>query len=144
MWAASRSGLTSAVMRFSSPIASALSSQTSRSDALRRVASADLALGCSTVTALPPAFTLISMTQLPYFGGAFGLPSCAQHATLALADLGDDLGCERIDLLLGHGLVARLDRHRNRDRLLPGLDALALVDVEHRHAGDHLAIHGLR
>src|SRR6185295_4557411 len=69
------------------------------------------------------------------------LRSTAQHAAGALGDLGDDLVGERVDLRLGHGLVARLDRHRDGDRFLAGLDALALVHVEHRDAGDQLAIH---
>ena len=76
--------------------------------------------------------------------GHRGPSIAAQHAAGALADLGDDLGRQRVDLRLGHGLVARLDRHRDGDRLLAGLDALALVDVEHRDAGDQLAVHRLR
>src|ERR1051326_5080225 len=57
--------------------------------------------------------------------------SCAQHAAGAFAHLGHDLGTERVDLLIGHGFLARLDRHRDGDRFLAGLDALALVDVKH-------------
>ena len=45
---------------------------------------------------------------------------------------------------VGQRLVARLQRHRDRDRLLARIDALALVDVEHRDAGDQLAVGGLR
>src|SRR3954470_11858718 len=70
--------------------------------------------------------------------------SCAQRPAGLLADLGNDLRPDRVDLLIGHGLVARLNRHRDRDRL-PGLvDALALVDVEHRDLGDQLLVHALR
>src|SRR5215468_3609218 len=70
--------------------------------------------------------------------------SCPQHAAGALADLSHDLPRERLDLRVGHGPFARLDRHCDRDRLLAGLDAGALVDVEHGDAGDQLAVDVLR
>ena len=54
------------------------------------------------------------------------------------------LARERVDLLLGHGLVARLDGDRDRDRFLAGLDALAFIDVEHADARDQLAVDRLR
>ena len=38
---------------------------------------------------------------------------------------------ERVDLRVGHGLVARLHGDRDGDRLLARLDAGAFVDVEH-------------
>src|SRR6476659_3966905 len=57
--------------------------------------------------------------------------SCAQHAAGALADL-------------GHGLLARLDRHRDGDRFLAGFDAWAFIDVEDADTSDQLAADGLR
>ena len=45
---------------------------------------------------------------------------------------------------VGHGLLARLERHRDGDRLLAGVDARAFVDVEHGDAGDQLAVDVLR
>src|SRR5262249_60586301 len=66
-----------------------------------------------------------------------------QRAAGALADLGDDPRRDRLDLLVGHGLLARLQRDRDGDRLPARRDALALVDVEHRHVGDELAVGGL-
>src|SRR6266404_5934198 len=74
---------------------------------------------------------IIRMTGLTRWKAA---RSCAQHPAGAFAHLGHDLGAERVDLLVGHGLVARLDCHRDGDRLLAGLDALALVDVEYADA----------
>src|SRR3954466_3010979 len=65
MCAASRSGLTSAVMRFNSPIASAFSSHRSRSLELLRRSVLGLLFGCSTAVALPPTLMPISMTLLP-------------------------------------------------------------------------------
>src|SRR6478735_4297240 len=62
--------------------------------------------------------------------------SCAQHAAGALADLGHDLRAERVDLLVGHGLLARLDRYRDGDRFLAGFDAWAFIDVEDADTSD--------
>ena len=45
---------------------------------------------------------------------------------------------------VGHGLLARLNRDGDRERLLARLDALAFIDVEHRHAGDQLLVDILR
>ena len=59
-------------------------------------------------------------------------------------DLGDDLGRHRVDLLIGHGLLARLHGHGDRDRLLAVVDALALIDVEHGDVGDQLLVDALR
>ena len=61
-----------------------------------------------------------------------------------LRDLGHDPCGDRIDLLIGQGLFARLDRHRDGDRFLAVVDALAFVDVEHRDIGDQLLVDALR
>src|SRR4029453_151580 len=45
---------------------------------------------------------------------------------------------------VGHGLFPRLQRDRNGNRLLAGLYARALINVEHRDIGDELAIDALR
>src|SRR5262245_35468601 len=87
------------------------------------------------VTASPWA-TLTHPTRAP--------ASRSQHTACALAHLGDDLLGERLNLLVRHGLLARLDRHCDRDRLLTGLDAGAFVEVEQRHASDQLAVDVLR
>src|SRR5262249_27212185 len=80
--------------------------------------------------------------------GGPGKPGSAltrpHHAAGPLAVLGDDLCGHRLDLRVGHGLVPRLQCHRDRDRLLSGLDSFALVDVEHRDIGDEFAINALR
>jgi len=72
------------------------------------------------------------------------ISSCPQHPAGPLGDFRNDLRSDRLDLLVGHGLVPRLQGHGDRDRFLAGLDALALVDVEHRDVGDQLAIRALR
>src|SRR5258708_29905651 len=54
-----------------------------------------------------------------------------QHAAGALWNLGDDLGGECVDLLLGHGLFTRLNPHGDGDRFLAGLAALAFLGVEY-------------
>src|SRR5262245_49610522 len=76
--------------------------------------------------------------------GADDRPLRSQHPARALADLGHDLAGDRLDLLVGHRLVARLQGNGDGDRLLAGLDPLALVDVEHRHVRDQLAVDALR
>ena len=68
----------------------------------------------------------------------------AQHAAGLLRHLGHDLRGHRVDLLIGQGLLARLDRHRDRDRLLALVDALAFIDVEHGDIGDQLLVDALR
>ena len=68
----------------------------------------------------------------------------AQRAAGLFRDLGHDPGRDRIDLLIGQGFFARLDRHRDRNRLLAVVDALAFVDVEYRDAGDQLLVDALR
>ena len=73
-----------------------------------------------------------------------GCDQAAQHAAGALGHFGDDLACQRLDLFVGHGLFARLDRDGDRDRFLARLDALAFIDVEHGHAGDQLLVDILR
>src|SRR4051794_2637789 len=66
-----------------------------------------------------------------------------QRAAGLLRHLGHDLRRYRIDLLIGEGFLARLDRHGNGHRF-PGLvDALALVDVEHGDARDQLLVDAL-
>src|SRR4051794_12574169 len=72
------------------------------------------------------------------------LASCAQRAAGLLRHFGDDPGRHRIDLLVGQGFFARLDRDRNRDRLLGLVDALAFIDVEHADFRDQLLVDGLR
>src|SRR5690242_6287020 len=83
------------------------------------------------VTASPGA-TLTHSTRAPALR--------PQHTACALAHLGDDLLGERLDLLVRHGFLARLDRHCDRDRLLARFDAGAFVDIEQRHTGDQLAV----
>src|ERR1700681_1455054 len=68
----------------------------------------------------------------------------AQHAAGFLGNLGDDLLTERVDLGVGHGLFARLHGDPDGDRLLAGVDALALVNVEHGDIDDHLFVDALR
>jgi hypothetical protein len=41
--------------------------------------------------------------------------SCPQAATGFFGHLGDDLCRDRVDLLVGQGFFARLDRHRDGD-----------------------------
>src|SRR5262249_35745203 len=91
---------------------------------------------------LGPSHTTKARATLTHPTRATGLRS--QHATRSLADLGHDLCRQRLDLLVGHRLLARLQRHCDRDRLLAGLDASAFVDVEQRHASDQLAVDVLR
>lgn len=47
-----------------------------------------------------------------------------------LADVGDNLARQGVDLLVRHRALVRLQRHRDHDRFLAGLDSPALVDVE--------------
>src|SRR2546429_1186132 len=70
--------------------------------------------------------------------------SCAQRAAGLLRHVGDDLRRHRVDFLVGHGLFARLDRHRDRDRFLAVVDALAFIDVEYADIGDQLLVDALR
>src|SRR6266849_7550136 len=65
------------------------------------------------------------------------LPS--KHAANALSDLGHDLCRDRFDLLVRHGLFARLQCHRDCDRFLVRINAGALVHIEYRDGGDQLA-----
>ncbi len=51
---------------------------------------------------------------------------------------------ERVDLGVGHGFFARLHGDGDGNRLLAGVDALALVDVEHGDADDQLLVDALR
>src|SRR5262249_58703840 len=81
--------------------------------------------------------------QKSRWGGGSKQPPAQGPAGL-LADLGDDLRGDRLDFLICQGVVARLQRDRNGDRLLPRLDALALVQVEHVDATDQLAVDRLR
>src|SRR5690349_23972360 len=83
------------------------------------------------------AQSAIAMVRLTSFGrkSAILMPcysraSCAQRAAGLLRDLRHDLRGDGIDLLIGQRLLARLERHRDCDRLLAVLDALALIDVE--------------
>src|ERR1700754_485757 len=88
---------------------------------------------------------LIPVTSGRDPGSALRRPqSCPQAAAGLLGDFSDDLGADRIDFLIGQGLFAGLDRHRNRDRLLAIVDALAFIDVEHGDAGDQLLVDALR
>src|SRR5438876_5136146 len=70
--------------------------------------------------------------------------SCAQRSAGFPGDFRDDLRGHGVDLLIGHGLLARLDRYRNCQRLLVGIDALALIEVEHAHGRDQLLVDALR
>src|SRR5712671_1248525 len=69
---------------------------------------------------------------------ALALPS--KHAADALCDLGHDLCRDRFDLLVRHGLFARLQGHRDGDRFLVRINAGALVHIEYRDGGDQLAV----
>ncbi len=86
----------------------------------------------------------VALRRLDLASQSFSASSPPQHAASALADLGDDLCGDRVDLLVGHGLFAGLQRHGDGDRFLAGIDALALVEVEHGHVGDELAVDAQR
>src|SRR5450631_1052058 len=70
--------------------------------------------------------------------------SSAQHAAGFLGHLGHDLRRHRVDLLIGQGFLARLDRHRDSDGLFGLIDALAFIDIEHRDFRDQLLVDALR
>src|SRR5437016_625780 len=70
--------------------------------------------------------------------------SSAQHAAGFLRHLGYDLRGDRLDLLVGQRLVARLQCDGDGDGLLGRIDALAFVDVEHGDIGNQLPVGALR
>src|SRR5438552_1358845 len=89
---------------------------------------------------------------MPLTSGARCLPKTASHPAMSSAQraagllrhLGHDLGGHRLDLLIGQGFLARLDRHRNGNGLLALIDALAFIDVEHRDIRDQLLVDAMR
>src|SRR6516164_1255881 len=110
MWAVSSSGLTSALMRLSSPIASAFSSQASSSLALRLAPGC--AFGCSSVVASAPAFTEISTPPLLY------LRTIENGSQLRFKVDGFD-GCGNFSALCGD-CIGKLFRSTNVDDLTGG------------------------
>src|SRR5690606_35400369 len=66
--------------------------------------------------------------------------SGAQHAARSLDYIGDDLASQRLEVLVGQGLVDRLDQHFDGDRLAAFTERGTLEDVEDIDAGDQLAV----
>src|SRR5476651_675533 len=67
----------------------------------------------------------------------------AQNAAGLLADLGNNALAERVDFGIGHGLVARLYRDSDSDRLLVRRDAGAFIDIEQADIDDELFVDAL-